>query len=42
MEKHDEKKEWTEPTVTEFEVSERTQSSDGTAFDGQDPEPAQS
>jgi hypothetical protein len=39
MEKHKEKKEWTEPLVTEFDVAERTQSNPGDGPDGTSQEP---
>jgi hypothetical protein len=31
------KKQWTRPVVTEFEIAERTQFGDGRVFDGTDP-----
>ena len=42
MEKHEEQKEWTAPTVTEFDVAERTLANDGPDLDGVDPEAAAS
>ena len=33
MEKYEEKKEWTEPSVTELDVAEQTQSLPGDGFD---------
>ncbi len=38
----EDKKQWTDPKVTEFEVAERTLNDDGLAFDSIDPEPDQS
>jgi len=34
MDKYEEKKEWTEPTVTEFDVTEQTQNLPGDGLDG--------
>jgi hypothetical protein len=36
------KEQWTEPTVADFEVSELTREFDGTDIDSQDPQPAAS
>jgi hypothetical protein len=42
MEKYEDKKDWTEPSVTELDVAEQTQSLPGDGPDGivSDPEPS--